>query len=251
VTVTGDAAGVHLSTTRVRAGVVRFTFSSTKVNGSQVDLFRLRRGATLAKLAVDVKRQFSEDPKTRARSTRDLTRHAVYVGAASPQKGHPATVTVRLTRGTYYAAELTLGFKASSAKALHVVGCSRHRGHLPHTQSRVTTVHDRFVVSGDLPAKGSIRVRNHSDSIHDMFILPVAKGTTDAKLDDYFAAGKDVPGIFLDGPAVGLDLVSPGRALVLGYSLPKGTYVLLCFVADDETGEPHFAMGMHKVVKLR
>ena len=34
------------------------------------------------------------------------------------------------------------------------------------------------------------------------------------------------------------------------YNLPPGTYVLLCFIADDENGMPHAFMGMHKVIVL-
>ena len=37
----------------------------------------------------------------------------------------------------------------------------------------------------------------------------------------------------------------------MAYNLPKGTYVLMCFVADDMTGIPHAFMGMHKVIKLK
>jgi hypothetical protein len=33
--------------------------------------------------------------------------------------------------------------------------------------------------------------------------------------------------------------------------LPAGTYVMLCFIADDEAGMPHAVMGMHKVVHLK
>lgn len=36
----------------------------------------------------------------------------------------------------------------------------------------------------------------------------------------------------------------------MAYNLPAGTYVLLCFVADDVTGMPHALMGMHKVIQL-
>jgi hypothetical protein len=35
------------------------------------------------------------------------------------------------------------------------------------------------------------------------------------------------------------------------YNLPRGTYVLICFVSDEETGMPHALMGMHKVVILK
>ena len=45
-------------------------------------------------------------------------------------------------------------------------------------------------------------------------------------------------------------MLSPGREARLTYHLPAGTYVLLCFVADDVTRMPHAFMGMHKVVTL-
>jgi hypothetical protein len=48
-----------------------------------------------------------------------------------------------------------------------------------------------------------------------------------------------------------LNVLSPGRTAQLSYKLPAGTYVLLCFVPDAETGEPHAAMGMHEVVTLK
>jgi len=40
------------------------------------------------------------------------------------------------------------------------------------------------------------------------------------------------------------------RGMQLTYNLPAGRYVLLCFVADEQTGIPHAFMGMHKVVVL-
>jgi hypothetical protein len=48
-----------------------------------------------------------------------------------------------------------------------------------------------------------------------------------------------------------LDVLSAGQQAELTYSLPPGTYVLLCFIADDVTGMPHADMGMHKVVTLK
>jgi hypothetical protein len=84
-----------------------------------------------------------------------------------------------------------------------------------------------------------------------MLLLPVTPGTTDAQVQAYFDSGvSDPPAFALNGPSASTDLLSPGKQLVLSYSLPKGTYVLLCFVSDDKTGMPHAAMGMHKVVKL-
>ena len=46
-------------------------------------------------------------------------------------------------------------------------------------------------------------------------------------------------------------MVSPGKTIAVSYNLPRGTYVLLCFVADDVTGIPHAIMGMHLVIRLK
>jgi hypothetical protein len=44
--------------------------------------------------------------------------------------------------------------------------------------------------------------------------------------------------------------VSPGHQSLLSYNLPKGTYLLQCFVADSVTGIPHTFMGMHLIVHV-
>ena len=74
---------------------------------------------------------------------------------------------------------------------------------------------------------------------------------TDKQVQAYFDSHVQTPPPFgINRPTIGMDVLSPRKQLVLSYSLPKGTYVLLCFVADDETGMPHAFMGMHKVIKL-
>ncbi|SDX78319.1 hypothetical protein SAMN05661080_01168 [Modestobacter sp. DSM 44400] len=37
----------------------------------------------------------------------------------------------------------------------------------------------------------------------------------------------------------------------VAHDLPRGTYVPLCFIADEETGVPHAVMGTHEVVVLK
>lgn len=111
---------------------------------------------------------------------------------------------------------------------------------------------DRFVSPHTLPADGTITVKNVADTIHFMGISPVKKGTTDKQIQDFFDSGAPVqPPFFVDGPSVGMDVLSPGRQLELTYKLPAGTYVLMCFIADEMTGIPHAVMGMHKVVILK
>ncbi len=84
-----------------------------------------------------------------------------------------------------------------------------------------------------------------------MNLTPVKDGTTDRQVQAYFDSHSQKPPKFLKaGPSIGNDVTSPGQSLQLTYNLPKGTYVALCFIADDMTGAPHATMGMHKVVVL-
>jgi len=84
-----------------------------------------------------------------------------------------------------------------------------------------------------------------------MAIQPVEAGTTDRQIQAFFDSGSQTPPpLFRAGPSGGNDVVSPGGTIRVDYNLPAGTYVLLCFVADDVTGMPHALMGMHKVIQL-
>jgi hypothetical protein len=47
-------------------------------------------------------------------------------------------------------------------------------------------------------------------------------------------------------PFAGIQAMGPGGTGWFSMDLTPGTYVALCFVPDDETGQPHAAMGMVK-----
>ena len=258
VSVVGNGSHVTLSRSSVDEGIVRFRVSSTFAGGSSnITMFQPKAHVNVAKVLADLQEEFSSDPATAAKGTRDLVRDARFFGLADVAPGNPAIVTERLKRGTYYL--MDLGAPPTGAPALTRL---RVRGHgdddgdhvsLPRAKATVDlTSADRFVVHGRLPAHGTVRVRNVSDTIHFMGISPVKKGTTDAQIQAFFDSGtQQPPPFFVDGPSVGMDVQSPGRQAFLTYRLPPGTYVLFCFVADDKTGMPHALMGMHKVVTLR
>ena len=108
---------------------------------------------------------------------------------------------------------------------------------------------DRFVAPRVWPHRGTYLFHNVADTIHFMAIMPVKPGTTDAQIQAFFNSGGPPP--FINGPSGGNDVVSPGKTIAVSYNLPRGTYVLLCFVADDVTGIPHAIMGMHLVIRLK
>ena len=255
VSVMGDGSRVTTSRSAVDEGVVRFRVSSTNTGaGSDITLFQPKANVSVAMVLADLQEEFASDPATNAKGTRDLTRDARFFGLADVQPGNPATVTERLKRGTYYL--MDLGAPPSGAPIITTMRVRGNEGgddgRLPSASATVDlTSADTFVTHGRMPANGTVRVRNVADTIHFMSIVPVKAGTTDADIQAYFDSGAQGPPAFaVDGPSVGLDVLSPGREARLTYHLPAGTYVLLCFVADDVTGMPHAFMGMHKVVTL-
>jgi hypothetical protein len=250
----GDGAHVTLSRTSVDGGRVTFKMDTSNAkDGSNFTLLRLVGNATLARIAADFAEESSPNPSTAAKGTRDLTRDARFFGLAQVGKGTPATVTEQLTAGTYYLADTgSEPGPAGPAVTKFTVSDSDGRSG-PSARGPVITMtsSDRFISPNVLPAQGTVTVRNVSDTLHFMSIEPVKAGTTDADIDKFGQSGAQGPPPFaLDGPSVGLNILSPGKQAELSYKLPPGTYVLLCFIADDKTGLPHVAMGMHKVVTL-
>lgn len=261
VLVHGDGTNVTLSRSSVNEGRISFkviSSNSTPGAGSQITLFRLVGNATLDTFKADLGDEFSSDPMTAAKGTRELNRDIRAFGLADVVTGNPAMVTERLTAGRYYLMDLgnNQGVPDPTFTTFTVRhsgrGLSDRQGDSLHGPVVKLTSADRFISPRTLPARGTVTVRNVADTIHFMSIGPVKKGTTDEQIQAYFDSGsQDPPPFGVDGPSVGMDVLSPGRQLQLTYNLPPGTYVLMCFIADDVTGMPHAIMGMHKVVTLK
>jgi hypothetical protein len=267
VWVTGDGSHVSLSRWLVDEGPVSFHVSTTNSGpgGSQISLFRLLGKATVNTFKADLANEFSSDLPTAAKGTRELNRDISATGLADVQKGYPASVRVDLRPGTYYLMDLGSFFgpmgpsgPPNPALTKFVVRDTGHdssgwrNSSAWSTPTIWLTSADRFIGPSHLPAKGSVTFRNVADTIHVAQFSPVKKGTTDAQIQAYYDSGVMTPPPFaLDGPTFGLDVLSAGTHATLTYDMPPGTYVLQCFVADDETVIPHAIMGMHKVVVLK
>lgn len=260
ISVRGTGSSVILSQTSFRSGSVCFGVSSSNPGtpggggGSAINLFRLNRGVTLVQARKDFRDEFSSNPATAAKGTRELTRDVSFYGLADVVPGHPETVTVNLTWGTYHIwdlAKAAAGGSLPGQVTLHVTG--RVPGHpLRGSVQVAATSVDRFIAPATWPRRGTYLFHNVADTIHFMAIIPVKPGTTDKEIQAFFNSHSMAPPpFFAPGPSGGNDVVSPGRTIQVSYSLPRGTYVLMCFVADDMTGIPHAVMGMHKVIKLR
>ncbi len=257
-TVVSNGTSVSTSHRTILAGHDRFLVASTNpvVNGdggSNVTLFRLNHGVSVSQFNADIREEFSQTPAVAAKGTRDLVRDITAYGLADVVPGHPEIVTENLRAGQYYLTDLVkfTGTGSPALTSLRVIGQDRPGVLFGRTLIEPTSA-DRFGVSSTYwPHNSAYLFKNVADTIHFMSITPAKAGTTDAQVQAYFDSHVQTPPPFaVNGPSGGNDVVSPGHTIQVNYNLPRGTYVLLCFVADDMTGMPHAFMGMHKVIHL-
>jgi hypothetical protein len=112
-------------------------------------------------------------------------------------------------------------------------------------------LHDSFLAPTVWPRRGTWSLRNADDTVHFMLVQPVKAGTTDDQVQAGLVDGSYPTLLDPERPAVGAEVLSTGRRLAVDYDLPPGSYVLVCFVADESDGMPHAAMGMHLVITLQ
>ena len=258
VTVVGNGTSVHIDHARVEAGTVSFKVSSTNPvvqgnGGSNISMFQPKHGVTLARVFADLREEFSSNTHTAAKGTRDIVRDVSLFGLADVVPGYPEVVTENLHSGTYYLMDLVNFTGKGNPVTTRLFVTGHGRSSALHGQVYVTpTSADRFIAPSRWPHHGTYLFHNVADTIHFMAIVPVKAGTTDRQIQAFFNSGsQSQPPFFRNGPSGGNDVVSPGGTIMVSYNLPRGSYVLLCFVADDMTGIPHAIMGMHKVIQLK
>ena len=243
------------------AGRVTFRFITSTTdsnNGSEVDLVTLKHGKTLAQLLAAIPGEEAMTPSVAAAATRSIVASAQILGGAGLYlPSQTSRVTETLYSGTYYLIDVAAalaGDKKPQVVALHVHGSPNASDPWPGTAATILVGNgstDRFAAPV-LPAGKNYLIRNNGDTIHFVQFMPVKHGTTDAEIQaDLTSSNQSGPGPFL-GPGLSTGVISPGKQIVFSSaSLEPGTYVLVCFVADAETGMPHAFMGMHLVVTIR
>lgn len=267
ITVTGNGSHASISNDDVHPGWLKLHIkdSTSPAIGAQIVVVRMRHGYPVTRLTADIAVQVSQKstPAQGARSTRDIDKIAIALGGGDTmgRARFFRSDTIWLPRrGNYYV------INSAAKKGPTVVGKLEARGRtveadVPDHSGTVSLGNgsaDTITLRGDMPAKGTVKVRNNGDGVHLLQISKVAKGATDAQVQAEYHAlmtgrtpKSDPAGLnSRSAPFTGSDAVSPGHASLLSYNLPAGTYLLQCFVDDPTTGIPHAFMGMHLIVHL-
>lgn len=91
------------------------------------------------------------------------------------------------------------------------------------------------------PGEQTWEVRNVGEQVHHMAVFQVKEGYT---LEDVTAFMEDQEGEPPLEDVANTAVLSPGVTNYVTYDLPPGRYLVLCFLPDYETGQPHFLLGM-------
>ena len=255
VVLTFDSDGMTVSRDGVPAGVVTFTLRAPDLDFGSAVMFRLRGSATLGDLRLAWQNELSDDRALAAQATRDLSRHAVFVGLAEVTQGRQVSVTQVLSPGVYYIQDSLDAVEGTRHMLrFRVSGPAAAREVPPPGAGQSTiafTTGNRIDVRGQLPAAGTVTLRNRTGSLQSLNVWPARPGTTDDALQAWLDSGaQGDPGFFLDGPTTGFSVMSPGRTAQLVWDLPPGTYVLFDEIRDEHSGVSRVFEGMHHVVVL-
>ncbi len=262
----GSAVEVKLSAAGLQApmrhagGTVTFRVETDDPAGRQLQIFRPHPGVGPDQVLHDFAQAVSHDPATSAAGIRAARADAEALGGALVTPQVPVTVSEDITPGTVYLVDfseiLAHPEVTPPVKALEL--CGDEGGRLPRFPHGIviqqeTAAGPRFQTEDVRDADGDFLVHNSAPELHEMQLQPVAPGTTDDQVQAFFDSlvqGNPIAPPFTGQP-VGLGVISPDRDAVFhAHDLPPGTYVLLCFVPDDQLGVPHAFLGMHKIVQL-
>jgi hypothetical protein len=222
---------------RIGAGEVTVRLRNAGGESHQVELARLRPGATIEAFHSALR---SGDSKA-AVSLIDFAGGSNTVGPGGTQE-----TTVDLLAGDYLAVcfvpspdgtphlakGMVMPFSVVAAKGGAVV---------PPAVAEVRLRDYGF----SLPAAfghGTYKVVNDGPQPHELAIVRLADGKTPADAGAFFASGGHGPPPFV--PAGGVGAVTVGASAYGRLDLPPGNYLALCYVPDGSTGVPHLAMGM-------
>jgi hypothetical protein len=139
-------------------------------------------------------------------------------------------------------------------------GATPAAGAEPAADVTVTMFEYDFAVEGTLTAGSHVfAVTNVGAQPHEMFMVRTPEAVTEEQIAQILememqggtpAPGGDLPNPEEFIPVTGMSPLSTGKTGWIPVTLEAGTYVIICFVPDIESGEPHAYHGMYQVITV-
>jgi hypothetical protein len=242
VTVHMTKQKIRLSEHSVHAGTILFRAISGDGRFHQLQIARLRHGYTLKQASQDLGKAFHGNVKAVRRVDHGV---AFRGGAPAHKSGYPGAVIVRLTAGHYY----LLDQDGQGLASLTVRGKPGKQPAIAHTGKIIANSYG--FQNTRLPAAGIIKMTNISDQPHFIQLERVKDSTTGRTIRRFIKHPSNGKPSWALNPGTDSSVISPYRTEFLHYRLPAGKYLVACFWPDDDTGMPHFFMGMWRLVQVK
>jgi hypothetical protein len=214
----------------------------TRRGAHDLQLARLHRGYTLR----DAARDFRKVSKGNIKAIRRVDTNISWLGGASARPGRPGEFAVNLHASRVFVTDQD----SNALTRLRVFGSAPSRPTIP-ASSAITAFSYGFGTSKPiLPKSGWTRRNNQSDQPHFVYFNRVKDGTTNHMVRRLIKHPNTKPSWILKVNTTA-EVISPQRLEVFHYDLPAGKYLIACFWPDDDTGMPHFFMGMFKLIRLQ
>jgi hypothetical protein len=226
---------------RLHAGRVIFKVMARR-GAHDLQLARLHKGYTMQDAAKDFRKVSKGDIK----AIRRIDTKISWLGGASARPGRPGKFAVNLHASRVFVTDQ----ESNAVTRLRIFGSAPSRPSIP-ASSAVTAFSYGFGTSGPtLPRSGWTRIRNQSDQPHFVYFNRVKDTTTNHMVRRLIKHPNGNPSWILKVNTTA-EVISPKRLEVFHYDLPAGKYLIACFWPDDDTGMPHFFMGMFKLIRLQ
>jgi hypothetical protein len=224
----------------------------------EVELARFKTGYTFKDLRADLgtfgaSQQTGTNVKGGLKALNHAVNHTTLFGGLDAVSTTASASIVLPSAGTYVLWNDSTNGPPANAKTLTVSGPVAKRAAVHSTATVTATTAKRFTGATVIPAHGTLTFKNAStNSPHMLVFIHVKPGTTRKQVVDFAASNSQTPpSWFLPGNAVSTDVVSPGHSETFNTHMPAGTYAELCFFPDLQTGMPHAAMGMVRMITAK
>jgi hypothetical protein len=174
-------------------------------------------------------------------------------GVGTTEGGQSQTVTETLEPGTYYGVNTSSTGpppKPDQIAAIEVTGEASDEELEADTE--VEAIDYGFKASGLKAGENEILFANTGAQPHHIVAAPLAGGATEADAKKYFAsANAGGPPPIRQKGTQNTAVLEGGDSQLVTLDLPKGNYVLLCFINDRQGGPEHVAKGMVTGVEVK
>lgn len=229
----------------IPAGLTNFSLSNTGAEDHIAVLFRLDDGVTAGDFNTALESAMAEA---------DLEDVGTFVSGPGAGPGGTSDVVVDLEAGGYFllcsvsSPEGIPHFALGMIQELEVTKAPDEQPDAPEPDITVTLSDFAFDAPDTISAgTTTFEVVNDGPQPHEMGLVKLDDGFTIEGLQEMLMSEEPPPPDAGPPPfeVIGVAVaMSSGESALTTVDLAAGSYALVCFVADPETGAPHFALGM-------